>query len=99
MAPLQTRVEGKRSCDRRINEFHSTGNAQNTIALNVDLPKGDSGQQTAYLVFYFTELFARPKLEDTRIMDIHIRQDDDVGGGRAHQMQSDNVLHDYCFTC
>ncbi|CAI0411548.1 unnamed protein product [Linum tenue] len=71
MAPLQTRVENDPAIDALMKSIQSD-NAQNTIFLTVDLPKGDSGQQTAYLVFYFTELFARPKLEDTRIMDIYI---------------------------
>lgn len=41
-----------------------------SIKLSIDLPRGTP--QPAYFVFYFTELASRPKLNDTRIVDINI---------------------------
>ncbi|CAN1174123.1 Probable LRR receptor-like serine/threonine-protein kinase MEE39 [Linum perenne] len=45
--------------------------SDNPIILTVDLPY-EAPQQTAYFVFYFTELLLRPKIDDTRIMDIYV---------------------------
>ncbi|CAI0442970.1 unnamed protein product [Linum tenue] len=56
-----------------LSDSVQSNNAQNTISLTVDIPKSTSNQQTAaYLVLYFTELLIRPKLDDTRVMDVYV---------------------------
>ncbi|CAN0909381.1 Leucine-rich repeat receptor-like serine/threonine-protein kinase At2g14510 [Linum grandiflorum] len=49
-----------------------SNSSDNPITLTVDLPPQGPAQQTAFLVLYFTELLLRPKLDDTRVMDIYV---------------------------